>query len=310
MIAGGAIIGIIGPEGAGKTSLLTAFSVQHKASGGNLYAFPGYHVYDLNGKEATQTILPEEWATIPETLNFSLVAITEADTFFDSLETQAATAKAFRNLAKQRRKRSMSIMYDVNDWSWFNNRLRKLTHILIKCWDLHWTYRNSPDRPAKGTRIAVTPYDVQGFYTGRPGSRGRTRLFDASKVRPFFNTEDAVDAYEAAVKLKVKRREVTIGPDGKVIVPGADTAYAVNDEAIARLAQSAGYSDPSRDAIKKIIDGLRGRGITRLPADDLRQFISSQGISVNSNTLGKILRADCGVSYHDGKRGSQNEYRL
>lgn len=304
---GGAIVGIIGPEGSGKTCLMTSYCVRHVSAGGKLFAFPGYEVHDKAGKPVSQTILPEEWVTIPDTLNNVLIAITEADSFFDSLETQNATAKLFRNLAKQRRKRSMSIIYDVNDWSWFNNRLRRLTHILYRCWDLFWSYRGKASCPERGTSIVVTPYDVQGFYTGRPWSKGRPRKFNASKFWPFFNTTDTVDAYQAMVRLKIKRREINV-VDGQVVPPDLEVG-GINDDELQHLAEKYTQKDPRKEIVGQVVDGFRKAGVKVLPAEDLRSIIESKGVILHTRYLGVILKS-FGAIYKPGVRGKPHLYEI
>lgn len=300
----GTIAGIIGPEGSGKTSLMAALSLCLHDMGWDVYAFPGFQLLK-KGRVISKELQPEDWVSLPMDLKNIVIDISEADTHFDSLESWSTVAKMMRNLAKQRRKRGLTILYDVQDWSWFNNRLRGLTHIIFQCWDMFWSRRQSENPIPRGTEIVVTPIDCKGFYTGRPWASGTPMKFNASKIWKNFDTLLTTSPYESAgaTKLNIKRNSLDI-VDG-VVMQDASIAPSVNMKAIEKLAEQYGYTRPTRPApqwqpvLEQVISTFRSKGRI-FPAEIVRQAIEGAGIRLARNKLGEELHK-LGVYLKSGK---------
>lgn len=297
------ITGIIGPEGSGKTTLMTAYCCGAARYGGKVYTFPGYEVIDRKEKPVSETILPEQWASLPENINGVVIAITEANIFFNSLHFQESTSELFTYLGQQRRKRKLGIIYDVQLWNWFNNRLRDLTHVLVSCWDLYWTYRYKKDCPPRGTNLIITERDCKGFYTGRPWSKARPKLFNGSRYWPFFRTDDTVDPMAGKVKINYKKRQVMMS-DGAVM--GSQGAYSVDEQ---KMKQSfSGYQIPDVEyVLRQITDKARSMKIEMMPVDEVRGLVETSGLKIPANVLGRHLK-NMGVEYVDRRSG--NYYRF
>lgn len=299
----GTIAGIIGPEGSGKTCLMTGLNMCLHDMGWLIYAFPGYHVLK-KGRVISKELNPEDWVSLPLDLRNIVINISEADTHFDSLESWTATARMMRNLAKQRRKRGLTILYDVQDWSWFNNRLRGLTHILFQCWDMFWSTRQSENPKPRGTEIVVTPIDCKGFYTGRPWTPGLPMKFNASKFWRNYDTYETTSPFDAAsaTKINIKKHGIDI-VDGKVLPSDASQAPAINLKAIERLAE--GYA-PAPGLVEQVINTFRGKG-SSFPVDVIRQAVESVGLKVGKAQLGEEIHR-LGGRLKSGRNGQESYY--
>jgi hypothetical protein len=280
----GTIAGIIGPEGSGKSSLEAAFASRMHDYGWEVYCFPGFHLLNKKGQVISKPLHPENWVSLPVELKNLVIIIPEADTHFDSMESWATTARMMRNLAKQRRKRGLTILYDVQDWSWFNNRLRGLTHLLFQCWDMYWSYRMTDNPIERGTKIAVTPIDCKGFYTGRPWNRGMPFYFNASKVWKRFDTLETTNPYDAASasSVKIERNQIRV-VDGKVI----SEAPNVNIKAIERFADEHRIGS-QQAAVEQVLNVFKEKG-GQFPIDIIRQAIEGTGIKIGRVQLGEIV---------------------
>lgn len=300
----GTIAGIIGPEGSGKTSLMTLLSAGLWELSWDIFCFPGYNLLN-RGKPISNIIYPENWVSLPIDLRNLVLDISEADTHFDSMESWATPAKMMRNLAKQRRKRGLTILYDVQDWSWFNNRLRGLTHIIFSCWDMFWSRRLSENPIARGTEIVVTPIDCKGFYTGHPWSRGLPFKFNAKKIWENFDTYETTSPYEAAstARIKIDRRDIKIV--GGVVMPGADIAPSVNMKAIEKLAENYGRQP---DVLEQVINTFKKQG-NIFPADVIREAVRNCGLRLSKVQLGEGIHR-LGGYLKPGKNGSPSLYVL
>ena len=204
------IMGFTGPEGAGKTCLMTAYCHAHLELGGKLVTFPGYEITDGKGNVRSELINIDQWIALPDELSNVLIAIDEIQNFFDSYRWNSALANLFVALEAQRRKRNLGILFAVQDIAWLPPRIRQLTHIIAPCWDLYWAFRNSDEPIKRGEKITVTYYDCKGFYTGRPWTPSAPVTFHAKKYWDLYNSFAVVDIWEKFTKVKVKGREATL----------------------------------------------------------------------------------------------------
>ncbi len=313
----GTIAGIIGPEGAGKDSLMTGLASTLWESGWDVYAFPGYHLLnpirhskdpDKKFKVLSQEITPEDWVSLPLDLHDVVICVSEADTHFNSLETQFDIAKEWNNLLKQRRKRSLTILYNVQNWAWFNNRARWTTHIIFSCWDMYWSTRNTDDPTPRGHKILVTPYDCKGFYTGRPWSQGVPFYFNASKIWENFDTYEVTSYEQSAASTRVRRHRSNLEIiDGKVVNPGNDAAPAVNIKAIEQLASQYNLTYGARDkAITDILSTFLKKG-DMIPRTLLLKVLKEMNISISPPQLGTLIH-NIGGRLVSGRNGAESVY--
>ncbi len=313
----GTIAAIIGPEGAGKDSLMTGFAAKFWEAGYDIYAFPGYHllnpIHNPTDPEKTfriisKEILPEDWVNLPMDLHDILILISEADSHFNSAESQFAIAKDMIGLMKQRRKRSLTILYNVQNWAWFNNRMRWLTHLVFQCWDMYWSTRNSDNPSPRGRKILVTPFDCKGFYTGHEWTRGSPFYFNATKIWENFRTGEVTTREQSAASVRVKhdRRELEV-IGGQVVKPGADNASTVNINAIERMAEQYSINYGTREtSIKQAINTFLQKGDT-IPRRLLLQVIDGMGIQIGVPQLGSIIH-NMGGKLVSGRNGKESFY--
>jgi hypothetical protein len=313
----GTIAGIIGPEGAGKDCLMTRFATVFWEMGYDVYAFPGYHLLnpirhskDPNKKfkVISEEIMPEDWVNLPMNLHDILIVISEADSHFNSLESQYEIAKNMVSLMKQRRKRSLTILYNVQNWGWFNNRMRWLTHILFQCTDIYWHTRNGENPIPRGQQIGVTPFDCKGFYTGREWTQGTPFTFDATKIWENFDTYETTNQEQSVGSVRVKRSRRNLEViDGQIMNAGADKASGVNMKAIEKLADQYAHNYGQRDLmIKQAINTFLDKGDT-IPRNLLTNVISQMNLHISTPELGKIIHGMNGRLI-SGRGGKESVY--
>lgn len=208
--------GITGPEGAGKTMLMTYFGLLHLSKGGKVYTFPGYDIVDLEGKKLSEPLPMEKWVTLPDDLRDVLICIDEIQNFFGSDRYMTWINKIFVNIARQRRHRSLGIMYTLQDWGDLDPRIRDTTAVLISCTDAYWSRAGKADGLVRGDIIDYNVVDVKGFFTGHPwtlmsrrkiGSKARpARLI----VGPHYNSYSDVDIWAGLTQIDIKKPKLTI----------------------------------------------------------------------------------------------------
>jgi len=232
------IEGVTGPEGAGKTCLMTFFALLHNAYGGKVLTFPGYEVTDGHGKVLSEPLDIEQWITMPPELRDVLICIDEVQNFFSSRRHMSVLNYLFANLAAQRRHRNIGIIYTVQDWGWLDDRVRWLTHVLIVCSDLYWSPWGKEQEVKRGELISANFFDVKGFFTGKPWTPGPQFLLRAKAIWDCYNSFADVDTWTGLTKVEMKRPTIKIdltgGPEeeseqpptgakDKVPISGADT---------------------------------------------------------------------------------------
>ncbi len=209
------ITGITGPEGAGKSCLMTRFCCKHVDLGGKLLTFPGYVVYAKDGKTPiSKEISIKEWAEMPEDLSDVLVAIDEIENYFNSHSWQNLMVEIIGSVMGQRRKRAMGIIYTLQDWSELPKLLRMKTHYLINCWDMYWSNSSLEDKVNRGELVATAWCDVKGFQNGMPGRWYRGMMFHPKDYWPRYDTNSVVAIWHRFTKIKVKRPELVVDPFG------------------------------------------------------------------------------------------------
>ena len=187
------IWGFLGPEGAGKTLLMTYFGLIQLARGGPIRTFPGYQITNGHGKVMTTPLDIEEWVTLPPELRDCLIDVDEIQNFFGSDRYMTWINKLWANVVAQRRHRNLGVHYTVQDWEDLDPRVRKKTHTLIVCRDLYWSNWGREEGVGRGELISANFIDVKGFFTGTPWTPGPSQMIRTKEIWPYYDTFGDVD---------------------------------------------------------------------------------------------------------------------
>lgn len=204
------LMGLVGPEGGGKTVTMTYFALKHACKGGIIRAFPGYEVTDGNNHILTEQLSTEQWVNLGPEIKNVLVCIDEIQNFFNSIKHMATLNYLFTNLMAQRRHRNLGVIYTVQDWGWLDSRIRWLTHVLGVCSDAHWSNWGREEHLPRGEIINVVFYDVKGFYTGHPWTPSAPFNLRAKHIWPCYDSFCDVDIWSGMSKVEFKRPIHTI----------------------------------------------------------------------------------------------------
>lgn len=206
-----------GPEGAGKTSRMTAALIQHWWLGGKVYTFPGYDVSDGKGNFISTTLKIEEWLTMDEEkLANCAIGIDEPRSFFSITGWGSALQRIFVALLSQRRKRGMAILMTSHEYRHLPTAMRDYVHFIVTCWDMHWANAWADKKVERGKVISCACCDVKGFVTGFPGSWSTPYIFRAEPYWRHYNTYAYIDALQQFTKVKVKRPEIELDLTGSM----------------------------------------------------------------------------------------------
>jgi len=166
----GAIWGMTGVEGGGKSAWMTYLSALHLNMGGWCQTFDGYDVYHPKNHniKLSQSINPVKWLQLPPDLLDLQTDADEIQNHADSALSGAVFARVANRTLAMRRKRRTSLEYTVQNWQWVHNRIRWLTHYLSICQDLYHTPWGKEAGIGRGEYIRITTFDCKGFATGKP----------------------------------------------------------------------------------------------------------------------------------------------
>ena len=200
------IWGFTGPEGSGKTTAMTLFSLLHMARGGSVSTFPGYQITKPSGEKLTEEIdFSKFFANLYDYKN-TVICADEIQNFMDSHLSMSMFSRLVGYAAAQRRKANLGIFYTVQSWDWVYKRLRQLTHLLSLCYDMYWTPWGKDQGLQRGEMLRLTTYDCKGFFTGKPWTMIGQKTIQAKALRPYFDSYATVDIFEGMHKYEVKRK--------------------------------------------------------------------------------------------------------
>ena len=265
------IMGLVGPEGSGKSLFMTYFGLLHLARGGIVKCFPGYSICDGKGALLSSEMQTGEWLTLDESVRDILILIDEIPIFFDSAVFGAALSRLFGyGVVAQRRKRNLGIIYTAHDWMWVHSRIRADTHALGVCWDLYWSAWGKEEHLGRGERLRMNLFDVKGFFSGEPWSPGPSFLLDAKPIWDHYDTGQFVDVASGMQRVKVKKQEFTF--DAREGAPSR--VYQHNpDEDAPRLPVDL-VGDPGRDA-EMLNDLAQSGGVSATTLSKLSRRLAS-----------------------------------
>lgn len=218
------ILGLIGPEGSGKSLAMAWFSLRHRASGGSVRCFPGYFIQSPTGERWSEEIDATEWLSFESLPPDTLLDIDEIPVFFDSMLFGTNIARLFGYVAAQRRKVGMGIIYTAQDWAWVHPRIRGATHAICTCRDQYWDPQQRAQGRKRGEFVNLQFWDVKGFYTGRPWTPGPRYTLFAHHLWPYYDSYGAVDVAEGMVQVQTKKQkyvyDATAADGQRVYRPG------------------------------------------------------------------------------------------
>jgi hypothetical protein len=310
----GSIAAFIGPEGSGKDTSMTAFACRYFMHGFKVFAFPGYHL-KRGGKGihaadvVSEEMTPEDWVNLPKDLHDIVIMISEADSHFNSYDGQQYIARKMTSLLKQRRKRSLVILYNVQNWAWFNNRMRWLTHLVFQCWDMYWSTRGTPNAIPRGRKLLLRPYDCKGFYTGKEWTPGKPIFVDGKGVWDNFDTYEVTTDEESASSVKVQRtkRTIKLNEDGDVIPNNSELPPSGSAEDMKEWYKQLQNYDfgtlttQKENRVKEVIGSFLQQG-NMIPRKLLVGALDNLNIKIGSAPLGAIIHKMNGylISGRDG----------
>jgi hypothetical protein len=260
------IIGIIGPEGAGKTCLMTYFGLLHMARGGEILTFPGYQITDGNNKVLSKPLEMDEWVTLPPNLRDVLIDIDEIQDFFGSDRFMSWINKLFASLVGQRRHRSLGIHYTAQDWGEVDPRIRRKTHLLVTCWDLYWSSWGKEQEVKRGELISANFFDVKGFFTGKPWTPGPQFLLNAKPIWNHFDTYADVDIWSGMAKIEIKKPRITIDlteskeeSEGEVVQGKTQSKVSIEEKDMTLLSKLANTPGANLTVLGQLARRLRSK---------------------------------------------------
>lgn len=309
----GVIEGYIGPEGAGKTLVMSYFATRCAAAGMRMLAFPGYQLKDRKGRVVTEEITPLNFLKqFQDMINVCLV-ITEITNYgIDAYNFNGIIPRIFSNAAAMRRKLGLVILYDVQNFSMIPPRIRFLTHTLMFCKDSYWGKQYSENPIPRGVSIQTRRMDCKGFYTGREGWLGRTQYLNhCDDMWGRFESTAIVDV-QWALK-RYKREDLMVQgavPETANPIDGPEMEFmqANLKQSVSGLSSNRSLSNEEAAVlIANWVREVREQNIYELPCNIVRDRLSTLGVKLSNKSLGIHLRA-CGVTYYQDRM--DNYYRF
>lgn len=208
-----------GPEGAGKTALMTYYCREHHLKGGEVWAFPGYELKNLRGRVVSKMILPHEVMGKIDELHGKFLVIDEIQVFMNHhyWQNQLVDILTYGALA-QRRKRQFVLMATGPFFRELPPGLRNMFHIVYNCQDKHWKNHDIP----RGQKIKFTMTDMRGILSGRPYSSTRPKVFRPADYFRYYDTFSLTDPKYLSVRMKIVKEEMRVDAEGNIIEPKKD----------------------------------------------------------------------------------------
>lgn len=283
------IVGITGPEGAGKSLMMAREATIHHRMGGKVFCFPGFEVMNNRGRVISELLKPEDWVTLPPELHNILICIDEVTNFFSNHTWYNRMNDIFAaGVLAQRRKRSLCVIYTGPFFEWLPNRIRDLTHEVIRCRDYYWKARNFKPYIKRGEEIIFSREDHRGVLSGEIGKMTRQKIFLGKPYWKNYNTEAVVGLTYQYDRVKMKGRDIVIGTDGKV-VSNYETGDTIGAD-IERLITESN-TDKVREAIRGVVQYLKDKGIRRFPAESIKELVAAQGLNISMKKIGGALKS-------------------
>lgn len=260
------IWGFIGPEGSGKTTGMSYYSLLHIAMGGKVETFPGYELKTPEGKKLSQDLDFENFFVNLYDYKNTIICADEIQNFCDAQLSMTMFNRLIGYAAAQRRKANIGMFYTVQSWNWVYNRLRQLTHLVTLCYDMYWTPWGRENGIKRGQQLRLTTYDCKGFFTGKPWSLMSQKILHAVPLRPYYNSFAVVNLFEGMKKFEVKKQTTVFD-----LRPGAeatDDSPFDNEPDMDKLTKAADDEDLIRQLATNTNPKLLSKLQRRLNAGD------------------------------------------
>ena len=281
------IVYFCGPEGGGKTVMMTRECRIHHLLGGEIYAFPGYELKNNAGRVVSTTILPHQVLGILDDMQYIVLVIDEISNFMNHHTWYAKMVDIMTyGAAAQRRKRGFVILASGPIFEWLPADLRLMFHEVVNCSDRHWRYKNIP----RGTKIEFYREDRRGVLSGNIGTRTKPRIFDPRPYFKYFETFSLVDPKYQFNKIRIQAEEILMDAKGNVLTGMQDVE--TNPAAIKAFMKQYEEQHPSklREAVDSFLATILDKGITRIRRDVVWQYFNAEGNKSLKDAVGSIIR--------------------
>jgi len=214
------VISFCGGRGSGKTLMLAYMCRNALLAGRKVYSnIDVAFRRQWNGRIYSYKSNPlamEALITLDQEMRSSVIAIDEVNLWADSHQWQAISAQMIEAIFQQLRKRKLSFLLSVQDFSWLVNRLRWQTDLRIETFDLSYQYPSME----RGTFFSQRWFDLSGKMSGFPYTKDtydrsvRSCMFYG---KPFWNIYDTMNEFgydSLTTKYKIKKTVKVIDCSG------------------------------------------------------------------------------------------------
>src|SRR4030042_2395759 len=133
------IVYFCGPEGGGKTALMTRYNRIHHLMGGECWSFPGYELLNERGRAVSRLVMPEDIRGLLDEMQNVVLSIDEITNFMNHHHWADKMVDIMTyGAAAQRRKREFVIMATGPMFDWLPRDLRPMFHEVFYCSARHW----------------------------------------------------------------------------------------------------------------------------------------------------------------------------
>ncbi len=292
------VVGIVGGRGSGKSLMLALFGLMYMNNGINVFStMPIGGTFGSNGDrkeyKAQDLDSPSLWNFDPKFQN-SLAIIDELQEYgADSRTSMTIKNQLLNRLAVQIRKRSISMAYSVQSFSWVDTRFRFQTDCLIMARDMCHTEYGREHHYKRGHWCTYEFRDMNGFITGHsweefPVPFGTVNIH-GKLLWPYFNSFELVGESEMYRKPRIEKTEHLVRPEG---------VYTIDGD-VPEPAPRIGY-----DMMLDVLNVFKEKGYEVVTSKDLKSFM---GEYYNPTQVGKCL-SQLGIPMR--RTGTHTEYNL
>lgn len=278
-----------GPEGAGKSAMMTDELLYHHKCGGKVFAFPGYELLGARGKVLSELLMPEDCIKIlNEDVTGYAIGIDEINNFFNHHRWQGIMNDILTSMMTQRRKRSFALLATVTAGRLVSLDIRSMFHEVVHCLDAHAVRKSIP----RGQKTYFEREDTRGLLSGRIGTKTKGMFFDHKRTHNHFNSFSPIDPKYLIHSVKLQKKNVFVDSEGNAI-----------DEVLPTLTQNI----PTHWKTQKyapilggIAEIIKDKGEMAMGA--VYSMARSQGVKLNENWISRILKKEFGVISNWGTR--------
>jgi len=288
-----------GPEGGCKTVFIAYEAHKHYELGGEVWAFPGFELYDDNGKTVSRTVQFWELPSLLDEMLYVVIVMDEIQNYMNHHNWYSKMIDWLAyGAAAQRRKRQFVILASGPIFGTLPRDLSFMFHEVVHCQDRHWRYKNIP----RGQQCEFYREDRRGVLSGYIGSRTRPQIFWPGKYFKYYDTYSLTDPRAQFAKIKMQGREITIGPNGNIIENNKGPQYSSDPATMEKyvndyLVQQNSQSDKMIQQVRQALDSLKAKGLNRVKSSLIYEIL---GVKTHGEKwhLGQLLKSYFGVVLH------------